>query len=137
MKPEAPAEYRGVFRPVANLSPGHPALRAPAAAGPAGPPPGVVRSLGHHGRGTGDHHAGYYYNLTGHAPDPTFRQLLNDRKPSADRLAVHRFRCRPKRPAAPVFALAVSLPQKPGGPNTPGPASSPPGSAWSLTRSSS
>ena len=41
----------------------------------------IVRSLGDHGRGTGDHHAGYYYNLTGHAPDRTFHQLLNARTP--------------------------------------------------------
>ena len=33
----------------------------------------IVRSLGDHGRGTGDHHAGYYYNLTGHAPDRNHR----------------------------------------------------------------
>ena len=34
----------------------------------------IVRSLGDRGRGTGDHHAGYYYNLTGHAPDRAFHQ---------------------------------------------------------------
>ena len=41
----------------------------------------IVRSLGDFNRGTGDHHAGYYYNLTGHAPDPTFHRLLNARTP--------------------------------------------------------
>ena len=85
MKPDAPAEYprrrSGRSRPRA---PGvrlcehlpHLARQAHHLA--------VVRSLGDHGRGTGDHHAGYYYNLTGHAPDPTFRPLLNDRTPLPD-----------------------------------------------------
>jgi len=41
----------------------------------------IVRSIGDHRRGTCDHHAGYYYNLTGHAPDRTFHQLLNARTP--------------------------------------------------------
>ncbi len=70
MKPDAPEEYRGPFKPVATSAPGiqlcehlpHLAKQAHHLA--------IVRSLGDHGRGTGDHHAGYYYNLTGHAPDP-------------------------------------------------------------------
>src|SRR5262245_17459409 len=81
MKPDAPVEYRGDFRPVATSAPGvrlceHLPRLARQAHHLA-----VVRSLGHYGRGTGDHHAGYYYNLTGHAPDPSFRQLLNNRTP--------------------------------------------------------
>ena len=32
---------------------------------------------------TNDHHAGYYYNLTGHEPDPTFLSLGNNRTPYA------------------------------------------------------
>src|SRR6266480_447527 len=81
MKPDAPVEYRGEFKPIATSAPGirlceHLPLLARQAHHLA-----VVNSLGHYGRGTGDHHAGYYYNLTGHAPDPSFRALLNNRKP--------------------------------------------------------
>ncbi|MGL4553369.1 MAG: DUF1501 domain-containing protein, partial [Gemmataceae bacterium] len=81
MKPDAPEEYRGTFRPAATSAPGvqlcehlpHLAKQAHHLA--------VVRSLGDHGRGTGDHHAGFYYNLTGHAPDLSFHRLLNARTP--------------------------------------------------------
>ena len=81
MKPDAPLEYRGPFRPMPTSAPGiemcehlpHLAKQAHHLA--------IVRSLGDHGRGTGDHHAGYYYNLTGHAPDRSFHQLLNARTP--------------------------------------------------------
>ena len=81
MKPAAPAEYRGPFQPVATSTPGvmlcehlpHTARQAHHLA--------VVRSLGDFHRGTGDHHAGYYTNLTGHSPDPTFHRLLNARTP--------------------------------------------------------
>src|SRR5436309_5047510 len=81
MKPAAPAEFRGEFKPIATAAPGvrlceHLPLLARQARHLA-----VVNGLGHQNRGTGDHHAGYYYNLTGRVPDPTFRQLLNDRKP--------------------------------------------------------
>src|SRR3954451_18146741 len=76
MKPEAPAEFRGEFRPVATSAPAislceHLPMTARQAHHLA-----IVRSLGHRGKGTGDHHAGYYYNLTRHEPDPTFPALL-------------------------------------------------------------
>src|SRR3954465_10055439 len=81
MKPDAPVEYRGPFKPIATSASGvrlceHLPLLAKEAHHLA-----VVNSLGHAGRGTGDHHAGYYYNLTGRAPDPSFPALLNDRTP--------------------------------------------------------
>ena len=84
MKPRAPAEYRGTFQPIQTNSPGielceHLPLTAQQAHRLA-----IVRSVGDHGRGTGDHHAGYYYNLTGHAPDQTFHRLLNARTPYPD-----------------------------------------------------
>src|SRR5215510_13607951 len=75
MKPAAPAEYRGEFKPIPTSAPGvrlceHLPLLAKQAHHLA-----VINSLGHDGRGTGDHHTGYYYNLTGHEPDASFRQL--------------------------------------------------------------
>src|SRR4051794_35658878 len=81
MKPDAVAEYRGPFQPVSTTAPGirlceHLPYLAKQAHHLC-----VVRSLGDGRRGTGDHHAGYYYNLTGHAPDRTFHQLLNARTP--------------------------------------------------------
>ena len=81
MKPDAPVEFRGEFRPIATSAPGvRLSEHLPKVARQAHHI-AVVNSLGHFGRGTGDHHAGYYYNLTGQAPDPSFRALLNDRKP--------------------------------------------------------
>jgi hypothetical protein len=44
----------------------------------------MVHGVTDGGRATGDHHAGYYYNLTGHAPDITFKQQGNDRRPYPD-----------------------------------------------------
>ncbi len=81
MKPEAPAEYRGEFRPMRTSTPEirvceHLPLMAKQAHRFA-----LVHGVTDLGRATGDHHAGYYYNLTGHAPDPTFRQQGNDRRP--------------------------------------------------------
>src|SRR5205085_9434233 len=72
MKPDAPAEFRGEVKPIATSAPGvrlceHLPLLAHKAQHLA-----VVNSLGHYARGTGDHHAGYYYNLTVRHPDPTF-----------------------------------------------------------------
>jgi hypothetical protein len=83
LKPEAPAEYRGEFNPIATSASGveisehlpHTAKQAHHFS--------IVRSL----RGTvntNDHHAGYYYNLTGHAADPTFVTLGNNRTPMPD-----------------------------------------------------
>ena len=72
MKPDAPAEIRGPFQPVPTSAPGirlcqhlpHTARQAHHLA--------LVRSLGQHGRGPNDHHAGRFYNMTGHAPGPSF-----------------------------------------------------------------
>jgi hypothetical protein len=115
-KPDAPAEYRGEFKPIATSAPGlrlceHLPRLARQAHHLA-----VVRSLGHYGRGTGDHHAGYYYNLTGHDPDPTFRQLLNNRKPLPTDWPFMGSVVAAKRPPHPFLPSAITLPRKPGAP---------------------
>lgn len=116
LKPEAPTEFRGEFRPIETSAPGlmlceHLPLLARQAHHLA-----VIRSLGHYGRGTGDHHAGYYYNLTGQAPDPSFRALLNDRKPRPDDWPFMGSVVASQRPLHPYLPQLVTLPQKPGAP---------------------
>jgi len=116
MKPNAPAEYRGPFQPIATSAPGvrlceHLPLTAKQAHHLA-----VVASLGHYGRGTGDHHAGYYYNLTGREPDPSFRQLLNNRKPMPNDWPFIGSVVAAKRTTHPYLPSLISLPEKPGAP---------------------
>jgi hypothetical protein len=116
MKPDAPAEYRGLFKPGATSAPGillcehlpHLARQAHHLT--------IVRSLGDHGRGTGDHHAGYYYNLTGHAPDRTFHQLLNARTPYLTDWPSMASVVSLKRPPHPHLPSAITLPHKEGAP---------------------
>ncbi|HEV3078865.1 MAG TPA: DUF1501 domain-containing protein [Gemmataceae bacterium] len=116
MKPNAIAEYRGPFRPMATSAPGislcehlpHLARQAHHLA--------IVRSLGDHGRGTGDHHAGYYYNLTGHAPDRTFHQLLNARTPYQSDWPSMASVVASKRPAHSFLPNTITLPHKEGAP---------------------
>jgi hypothetical protein len=116
MKPSAPAEYRGSFKPASTSVPGialcehlpHLARQAHHLA--------IVRSVGDQGRGTGDHHAGYYYNLTGHAPDRTFHQLLNARTPYASDWPSMASVVALKRPPHPHLPSAITLPHKEGAP---------------------
>jgi uncharacterized protein (DUF1501 family) len=116
MKPDAPAEFRGEFKPIATSAPDvrlceHLPLLAKQAHHLA-----VVNSLGHYGRGTGDHHAGYYYNLTGRQPDPSFRQLLNNRHPEPTDWPFIGSVVAAKRPPHPYLPSLITLPQKPGAP---------------------
>lgn len=116
MKPDAPLDYRGEFNPVSTSVPGmdlcehlpHLARQAHHLA--------VVRSLGDFHRGTGDHHAGYYTNLTGHSPDPTFHRLLNARTPYSTDWPSMASVVAMKRPAHPSLPNAITLPQKEGAP---------------------
>jgi len=80
MKPKAPIEYRGPFQPIQTSAPGvqlseHLPMLAKQAHHLA-----VVNSVGATVN-TNDHHAGYYYNLTGHIPDQSFITLGNNRTP--------------------------------------------------------
>lgn len=116
MKPSAPAEYRGSFTPMSTTVPGiqlcehlpHLAKQAHRLA--------IVRSVGDQGRGTGDHHAGYYYNLTGHAPDRTFHQLLNARTPYPTDWPSIASVVHLKRPRHPHLPSIITLPHKEGAP---------------------
>jgi hypothetical protein len=83
LKPEAPAEYRGPFQPIATSAPEiklseHLPLLAKQAHHLA-----LLNSVGATVN-TNDHHAGYYYNLTGHVPDQSFQTLGNNRTPFPD-----------------------------------------------------
>ena len=83
MKPDAPAEYRGEFKPIATTAQNiqlceHLPLLSQQAHHLA-----LIRSIGATVN-TNDHHAGYYHNLTGHVPDRTFLTKGNDRTPYSD-----------------------------------------------------
>ena len=62
---------------------------------------------------TNDHHAGYYYNLTGHVPDPTL--LAAGQQPHAfpDDWPFMGSRGRVRAAAAPDLPNAITLPHKP------------------------
>lgn len=115
LKPDAPAEYRGPFQPIATSAPGvrlceHLPLLAQQAHHLA-----VVNSVG--GTvSTNDHHAGYYYNLTGHVPDPTFLSLGNNRTPYPDDWPCMGAVVAARRPPHPQLPNFITLPQKEGAP---------------------
>jgi hypothetical protein len=112
MKPGAPAEYRGPFTPIATSAPGvtlceHLPLLARQAHRLT-----VVNSI--NGRvNTNDHHAGYYYNLTGHEPDSSFSTLGNDRTPYPDDWPYMGSVAAAKRPRHPTLPNAITLPHMP------------------------
>jgi len=113
MKPEAPAEYRGEFQPIRTTSPEihlceHLPLLAQQAHRFA-----LVHGVTDGGQATGDHHAGYYYNLTGHAPDLTFKQQGNDRRPYPDDWPFMGSVVGARRPLHPSLPQVITLPHKP------------------------
>lgn len=112
MKPDAPAEYRGPFQPMATSASGiqlceHLPMTAKQAHHMA-----IVRSVGG-SVNTNDHHAGYYYQLTGHVPDPTFLSLGNDRTPYADDWPFIGSVVSSRRTPHPQLPNAITLPHKP------------------------
>ena len=86
MKPSAPAEYRGEFRPIATTLPGVPICEHLPRLGRILHHCALVRTMGQRGRGIiGDnHHTAAYYYLTGHVPDPSFGQRGLNRKPQGE-----------------------------------------------------
>ncbi len=112
MKPDAPAEYRGPFKPIPTSSSDvrlceHLPLLSKQAHHLA-----LINSVGGTVN-TNDHHAGYYYNLTGHVPDPTFLSLGNDRRPYADDWPYIGSVVASRRPAHRQLPNAITLPHKP------------------------
>ncbi|MDX1925027.1 MAG: DUF1501 domain-containing protein [Pirellulaceae bacterium] len=112
MKPNAPIEYRGPFSSIATSAPDirlceHLPLLSQQAHHLA-----VVRSVCGTVN-TNDHHAGYYYNLTGHRADPTFLSLGNDRRPYADDWPYMGTVVASRRPMHPQLPNAITLPHKP------------------------
>ena len=113
MKPEAPLEYRGEFKPIRTTGDDivlceHLPLLAKQAHRFA-----MIHGITDGGRATGDHHAGYYYNLTGHAPDPTFKQQGNDRRPYPEDWPYMGSVVSMKRPQHPTLPSLITLPHKP------------------------
>ena len=112
MKPNAPTEYRGPFDSIATSAMDvrlceHLPLLAKQSHHLA-----VVRSVC--GTvSTNDHHAGYYYNLTGHRADPTFLSLGNDRRPYADDWPYMGSVVASRRPIHAQLPNAITLPHKP------------------------
>ncbi|MDB4662347.1 DUF1501 domain-containing protein [Verrucomicrobiales bacterium] len=113
LKPDAPSEYRSPFLPIRTAAPEiriseHLPMTAKVADKLA-----IIRSVTDGGRATGDHHAGYYYNLTGHAPDPTFKREGNDRRPYPDDWPFMGSVIGSRRDPHPSMPQVISLPHKP------------------------
>lgn len=113
MKPDAPREYRGDFKPIRTTSPDiHLCEHLPLLAKQAHHF-SMIHGITDGGLATGDHHAGYYYNLTGHVPDPTFKQQGNDRRPYREDWPYMGSVVGSKRPVHPSLPQIISLPHKP------------------------
>lgn len=112
LKPKAPFEYRGPFQPIATSAPGlllceHLPLLARQAHHLA-----LLNSVGATVN-TNDHHAGYYYNLTGHVPDQSFLSLGNNRTPFADDWPYLGTVVASRRPQHAHLPNAITLPHMP------------------------
>ena len=113
MKADVPSAYRSAFRPVRTSADGiqlceHLPMTAKVAHHLA-----IVRSVTDGGEATGDHHAGYYYNLTGHVPDQTFRTQGNDRRPQPGDWPFMGSVVGSRRPAHETLPTVITLPHMP------------------------
>jgi len=112
MKPDAPEDYRGPFRPIATSTPGLRLSEHLPLLGKQAHHLAIVNSIGATVN-TNDHHAGYYYNLTGHIPDPTFLSQGNNRRPYADDWPYMGSVVAARRPPHGQLPNAITLPHKP------------------------
>ena len=112
LKPRAPLEYRGPFESIPTSAPGvRLSEHLPRLARQAHHL-SVIRSVSG-SVNTNDHHAGYYYNLTGHQADRTFRTMGNNRTPMPDDWPFMGSVVASKRPPRGDLPGAVTLPHKP------------------------
>lgn len=116
MKPDAPIEYRGPFSTIPTMAPEIQVCEHLPMTAKVAKHFSVVRSVSDHGRATGDHHAGYYYNLTGHTPDLTFRTQGNNRRPYPGDWPFMGSAITSRRPAHPKLPKLITLPHKPSRP---------------------
>lgn len=87
MKPEAPIEYRGEFKPIQTSAPGIVLCEHLPKMSRMAHRITLVRSLTMTGRGVngdGDHNSDVYYALTGHRPDRTFTEMGGHRQRQPD-----------------------------------------------------
>jgi len=115
MKPDAPSEYRGPFEPIATSAPGIRLCEHLPMLGKQAHHLAFINSVGA-SVSTNDHHAGYYYNLTGHVPDPTFLSQGNNRKPYPDDWPSMGAVVAAKRMAQQSLPNFITLPHKEGAP---------------------
>ncbi|MCB1064832.1 MAG: DUF1501 domain-containing protein [Verrucomicrobiae bacterium] len=113
MKPEAPSAYRTPFRPISTAADGIQLCEYLPMTAKVMDRVAIVRSITDNGNATGDHHAGYYYNLTGHVPDLTFRTQGNNRTPMASDWPFMGSVIGSRRPQHPSLPQIISLPHKP------------------------
>ncbi|MCA9117600.1 MAG: DUF1501 domain-containing protein, partial [Planctomycetaceae bacterium] len=112
LKPKAPLEYRGPFESIGTTAPGVRISEHLPLLARQGHHLNIVRSVGA-SVNTNDHHAGYYYNLTGHEADRTFRTMGNNRTPMPGDWPYMGSVVAAKRPRSGDLPNAVSLPHKP------------------------
>jgi len=112
MKPNAPAEYRGEFQPIATSAPGVTLCEYLPLLSRQAHHLALINSVSGTVN-TNDHHAGYYHNLTGHVPDPTFLTLGNNRTPYPDDWPYIGSVVAAKRPQRDGIPNAVTMPWKP------------------------
>src|SRR5262245_49438877 len=84
MKPDAPAEYRGEFKPIATAVPGLRVCEHLPRIARMARHLAVVRSLTMTGRANGDHHCDAYYLTTGQRPTAGDLAQGINRKPRPD-----------------------------------------------------
>ncbi|MDF1841270.1 MAG: DUF1501 domain-containing protein [Rubripirellula sp.] len=112
MKPDAPTEYRGPFSPINTSAPAIQLCEHLPFLSKQAHHLAVINSVGSTVN-TNDHHAGYYYNLTGHVPDQTFKSLGNDRRPYADDWPFMGSVVASRRPHKGALPSTITLPHMP------------------------